>query len=75
MGKKRRKLSAAFKQEVLKYIEDNHCTVYAVYKHFPEVKEMDYAVGMYYQGVIALVVRWCTNHASGHWFDSRWGVI
>ena len=27
------------------------------------------------EGVIALVVRWCTNHASGHWFDSRWGVI
>ena len=28
-----------------------------------------------WKGVIALVVRWCTNHASGHWFDSRWGVI
>jgi len=27
------------------------------------------------KGVIALVVRWCTNHASGHWFDSWWGVI
>jgi len=27
------------------------------------------------KGVIALVVRWCTNHASGHWFDSWRGVI
>jgi len=51
MGRKRRKVSVAFKQEVLQYVDDNQCTVYTAYtKHFTKVKEMDYMiVGMYYQ--------------------------
>jgi len=50
MGRKRLEVYAAFKQEVLQYIEDKHCTVYEVYKHVTnKVKGMDYSVGMYYQ--------------------------
>ena len=48
MGK-RRQVPAAFKQEVLQYIEEKQCSVHAAYVYFTKVKKMDYTEGMYYQ--------------------------
>ena len=48
MGK-RRQVPAAFKQEVLQYIEDKQCSVHAAYVYFTKVRKMDYKEGMYYQ--------------------------
>ena len=48
MGKCQQVL-AAFKQEVLQYIEEKQCSVHAAYVYFTKVKKMDYTEGMYYQ--------------------------
>ena len=48
MGK-RRQVPAAFKQEVLQYIQEKQCSVHAAYVYFTKVKKMDYTEGMYYQ--------------------------
>ena len=47
MGK-RRQVPAAFKQEVLQYIQEKQCSVHAAYVYFTKVKKMDYTEGMYY---------------------------
>ena len=48
MGK-RRQVPAAFKQEVLQYIQEKQCSVHAAYVYFTKVQKMDYTEGMYYQ--------------------------